>query len=68
LLPDHDEKRLTALISGRKHTTLRDRSNLLELEYELSRAAVVDPKDVPSNVVTMSSKARLQDIRTAGST
>ncbi len=62
ILTDYDAKRLEALINGRKHTTFRDKSNLLELEYELSRAAVVDIKHVPSNIVTMNSKVLLRDI------
>lgn len=62
VLTDHDAKRLEALINGRRETTYRDKGHLLELEYELSRAAVVDTKFVPSNIVTMNSKVLLRDI------
>jgi regulator of nucleoside diphosphate kinase len=62
IVTDYDTKRLEALINGRRETTFRDKGHLLELEYELSRAAVVDPRHVPPNIVTMNSKVLLRDI------
>lgn len=62
ILTDYDAERLEALINGRKEMAVRDKGHLLELEYELSRAAVVNTKFIPSNIVTMNSKVLLWDI------
>jgi regulator of nucleoside diphosphate kinase len=39
-----------------------DRQYLNKLEAELDRAEIVDPKDIPADVVTMRSKVRLKDL------
>jgi regulator of nucleoside diphosphate kinase len=61
-----DLERLTRLIEITKERD--DNSGKLEyldrLEEELDRADVVDPKDVPSDVITMRSKVRLKDLST----
>ena len=62
ILTDYDAKRLEVLISGRKRATYRDRGNLLELEYELSRAAKVGTMHIPPNIVTMNSRVHLKDM------
>ncbi|HVZ33115.1 MAG TPA: GreA/GreB family elongation factor [Polyangiaceae bacterium] len=59
-----DHNRLRGLLR-----VLRDRSdvnpwNLDALELELSRAEVVSPDSVPSDVVTMNSRAVLRDLDT----
>ncbi|AAR34166.1 MAG: nucleoside diphosphate kinase regulator protein [uncultured bacterium] len=41
----------------------RDRKDLQKLEDELASAMIVDPKDVPPNVVTMNSRVKLRDLR-----
>jgi regulator of nucleoside diphosphate kinase len=61
-----DLERLTRLIEITRERD--DNSGKLEyldrLEEELDRADVVDPKDVPSDVITMRSKVRLKDLST----
>ena len=42
----------------------RDRDHLDSLEEELDRADVVDPSAIPSNVVTMNSQVRIEDVDT----
>jgi regulator of nucleoside diphosphate kinase len=62
ILTDYDAKRLEVLVCGRKRATSRDRGNLLELEYELSRAARVGTRHVPPNIVTMNTRVHLKDM------
>ncbi len=49
-----DQARLRALIA------CEEASEVFELEHEIERATVVDPRQVPQDVVTMHSRARLQ--------
>lgn len=42
----------------------QDATNLAELEEELERARVVDPHEVPADVVTMNSQVLLTDLDT----
>ena len=49
-------------ISGHRHD--KDRENLDVLRRELERAHVIEPDDVPPDVVTMHSRVRLADPRT----
>ena len=42
----------------------RDRGDLIGLEAELKRAIIVDPKEVPTDVITMNSQADLVDLDT----
>jgi regulator of nucleoside diphosphate kinase len=58
VLTEQDMTRLRALVeqSGGKNAKERD-----ALEAELDRAEVVDPRDVPHDVVTMNSRARFVD-------
>src|ERR1041385_2365845 len=61
-----DLERLTRVIEITRESD--DNSGKLghldRLEEELDRADVVDPKDVPSDVITMRSKVRLKDLST----
>ncbi len=59
-ITEADMRRLKPLIESMK--TSRD--DLRGLQSELSQARVVAPKDVPPDVVTMNSKARLRDLET----
>ncbi len=59
-----DMKRLRELIEDIKRTSRSPRDDLKRLEGELGRAIVVDPKDVPPNVVTMNSQVYLEDLET----
>lgn len=53
-------KRLRPLVERMKNS----RDDLGTLQQELERARVVAPKEVPSDVVTMNSKARVRDVAT----
>ncbi len=60
--PDYD--RLSALIEKARDGKGGDREYLNKLEAELDRAEIVDPKDIPANVITMRSTVRLKDLVT----
>ena len=57
-----DYNRLTGLIDRTRERNGVDREYLRKLEAELDRADIVDPKDIPADVVTMRSKVRLKDL------
>src|ERR1043165_7105625 len=57
-----DYKRLSGLIDRTRERNGGDREYLNKLETELDRAEIVDPKDIPADVVTMRSKVRLKDL------
>jgi regulator of nucleoside diphosphate kinase len=59
-----DYQRLSGLIErSRDRNGETDRQYLDQLEEELAQAEVVDPKDVPEDVITMRSKVRLKDLK-----
>ena len=51
IITKYDKKRLASF--------LRD-----DLQKELNRALVVEPKDIPKDVITMNSRFRLKDLKT----
>ncbi len=53
-----DMDRLRSLISQTKET----RDDLSALRNELDNAHVVDPQEIPGDVITMNSQARLKDL------
>lgn len=55
-----DMKRLERLVESAR----AGREDLRQLQQELALATVVDPGDLPADVITMNSQARLQDIDT----
>jgi len=57
-----DYNRLNGLIDRARENNGVDAEYLKKLEAELERAEVVDPKDIPADVVTMRSKVRLKDL------
>ena len=59
-----DYHRLSALIETTRERNGVDIEYLNKLEAELDRAEIVDPKDIPENVITMRSKVRLKDLMT----
>jgi regulator of nucleoside diphosphate kinase len=61
-ITDDDCQRLRRLITGRRGANSLDHEYLDTLEQELDRAEVVGPEDLPRDVVTMNSEARLQDL------
>ncbi len=57
-----DFAKLSQLIEGQPHANLTDRAALENLAQELDRAEIVEPQDVPANVVTMNSEVLLKDL------
>lgn len=62
-----DYNRLNGLIDRTRESNGTDREYLNKLEAELDRAEIVDPKDIPANVITMRSTVRLKDLVTGES-
>lgn len=62
-----DRRRLGTLLEKRRELGLEKRRLLDDLEHEFERAEVVEPTDVPGNVITMNSTARLRDLDTGES-
>lgn len=66
-MPDHE--RLTKLIElTREREGDANREYLNRLEEELERAEVVEPKDIPPDVITMRSTVSLKDLDTGAKT
>lgn len=59
-----DRQRLGTLIEKATRVGLVERRYLDDLEHELERATTVAPEDVPPDVITMNSTARLRDLDT----
>ncbi len=59
-ITDADMRRLQPLVESNKKT----RDDLHKLGAELANARVVSHKEVPADVITMNSKARLRDLET----
>lgn len=59
-ITEADARRLRPLIEGMKNS----RDDLRALQSELENARVVKPADLPPDVITMNSKARLRDLDT----
>ena len=63
-ITEYDLTRLRILLEDAKASGYRGRDDLRELEAELNRGTVVAPQEVPGDVITMNSKARLIDLDT----
>jgi regulator of nucleoside diphosphate kinase len=61
-ITNHDSEKLRRLIAGRRAAHPADHSGLDMLEHELDRAEMVEPEDLPPDVVTMNSEVRLKDL------
>ncbi len=59
-ITEADMRRLRPLIDGMKNS----RDDLRALQEELENARAVPPKEIPADVITMNSKARLRDLDT----
>jgi regulator of nucleoside diphosphate kinase len=57
-----DRQRLGTLIEQAARVGLVERRYLDDLEFELERATPVTPEEVPPDVITMNSTARLRDL------
>lgn len=62
VITEADRGRLQELLAGVRGAKRQEVENLDRLEGELERAEIVEPQDVPSNVVTMNSRVRLLDV------
>ena len=61
-ITEPDYQRLSGLIEITRERNGEDREYLNKLEAELDRAEIVDPKQIPADVITMRSKVRLKDL------
>lgn len=61
-ITEFDQHRLSELIDELHRTGYANRDALRRLEGELARAQIVAPTEVPPDVITMNSKARLYDL------
>jgi regulator of nucleoside diphosphate kinase len=59
-----DAEKLRKLLETTKIFYDQDRNDLQELEAELEQSHVVEPDDIPQDVVVMNSKVRLVDLDT----
>lgn len=60
----YDNQRLRDLLGEARYSGYRGSEYLVDLEQELDRAKIVDPKKVPPDLVTMNSEVRLEDLET----
>lgn len=61
-ITDYDMHRLEALIVNANSKASRDSRYLDELREELLKAEVVDPADIPHDVITMNTRVSLHDM------
>jgi regulator of nucleoside diphosphate kinase len=60
---EFDLKRLCGLLGCAQSWGNKDRDCLVKLEEELEWAQVVSPEEIPVDVVTMNSRARIRDLK-----
>jgi regulator of nucleoside diphosphate kinase len=63
-ITDNDMRRLRELIMVAREFGREDEKYLQELEKELDRAKILNPKSVPSDVITVNTKAVLKNLDT----
>lgn len=63
-----DLHRLKELVDVSLTFKEQDRGHLESLQHELERAHIVEPTDVPRDVVTMNSRVRLRNVETGEET
>lgn len=61
-ITEHDMERLQKLIEVMSDRDRKSRPYIDKLEEELDRAHVIEPNQIPQDVITMNSKVRLQDL------
>jgi regulator of nucleoside diphosphate kinase len=64
IITKSDHKRLNELFLSSFVDAIRDKRYLSDLQSELNVAHVVDPSEVPCDVITMNSTVRLRDLKT----
>ena len=63
-ITSQDKQRLEELLAEVSVSDPRQRGDLKLLEEELRRAVIVEPKEIPGDVITMNSRADLIDLDT----
>ena len=63
-ITDFDMKRFKWLSSNSHKFDDMYKKHIYDLEKELKNAVIVEPKDIPSDIVTMNSKFRIKDLDT----
>jgi regulator of nucleoside diphosphate kinase len=63
-----DLERLESLIDGVRAAGPQKKDYLTLLEKELERAKMVDPRDIPGDVITMNSVVRIRDLESGEET
>jgi regulator of nucleoside diphosphate kinase len=61
-ITSHDKRLLEELLAETEALRPESRSDLKALAEELKRAIIVEPKEVPNDVITMNSRAELVDL------
>lgn len=61
IITAYDLDRLVKLLAEARYSEYRGSAYLTGLEDELSKAQVVDPKEIPPDVITMNSQVLLED-------
>ena len=61
-ITSQDKQRLEELLAEVADSDPRKQGDLKALGEELRRAVIVDPKEVPADVITMNSRAELIDL------
>ncbi len=64
IITKSDHKRLNELFLSSFVDAIRDKRYLSDLQSERNVAHVVDPSEVPCDVITMNSTVRLRDLKT----
>lgn len=64
IITKRDHQRLSGLFTSTFVDAFRDKTYLKALRGELGIARIVDPSEVPSDVITMNSTVRLMDMKT----
>ncbi|HNQ19228.1 MAG TPA: nucleoside diphosphate kinase regulator [Smithellaceae bacterium] len=67
-ITEFDMDRLLALIEGMRSNNTKPKADLDLLERELYRAKLVEPQDVPHDVITMNSKVCIKDMQSGEKT
>jgi regulator of nucleoside diphosphate kinase len=61
-ITSQDKQRLEDLLMEVEASDLRKHGDLKALTEELHRAVIMEPKDVPGDVITMNSRAEIRDL------
>jgi regulator of nucleoside diphosphate kinase len=63
-ITSRDKERLEDLLAEAAAMRVQPRADLQALEQELRRAEVVDPGEIPADIITMNSRAEMHDLET----